>query len=123
MLVSIRSIKGQGADNTQNLCIKTGSRMRLKTVDYVWKVVDEYPTRWYPHDGKLRVVVLFDRPFDYYDSQRWQVEDEAWDHEHCDRCDADIPAMELCWVTWEDPYVLLCDECHAEVAAAARAGG
>lgn len=31
--------------------------------------------------------------------------------------------MELCWVTWEDPYVLLCDECHDEVAAAARAGG
>ena len=54
-----------------------------------------------------------------YDATKWNVEMGAWDHEHCDLCGENIPAMTLCWVTKYDPYVLLCDACHAQVAAAA----
>jgi hypothetical protein len=52
-----------------------------------------------------------------YDATKWQVEKGAWDHEHCDLCGENIPAMTLCWVTKYDPYILLCDACHAKVAA------
>jgi hypothetical protein len=75
-------------------------------------------SRWYPVQGGHRVVVSLDgRP--KYDANRWHVEKGAWDHEHCDLCGERIPPMTLCWVTKFDPYVLLCDQCHGEVAAAA----
>ncbi|HET9678425.1 MAG TPA: hypothetical protein VFP21_13085 [Solirubrobacterales bacterium] len=73
-------------------------------------------SRWYPLPGGTRVVVSLERQPDY-DTTKWKVEGGAWDHEHCDLCRDGIPAMTLCWVTKRDPYVLLCDACHAKVAA------
>jgi len=80
-----------------------------------------HPSRWYPQEGGTRVVVLFDDDLEF-DPTRWHVEQGAWDHEHCDMCEEHIPSMTLCWVTEVDPYVLLCDACHAKVVATARAG-
>jgi hypothetical protein len=83
--------------------------------------VDAFATshrsRWYPVEGGTHVVVSMDGEPDY-DPSKWKVEKGAWDHEHCDLCSDNIPAMTLCWVTRYDPYVLLCDACHAEVLAA-----
>lgn len=83
--------------------------------------VDQFATshrsRWYPLQGGTRVVVSMDgNP--KYDPEKWSVEKGAWDHEHCDVCGENIPAMTLCWVTTYDPYVLLCDACHTKMAAA-----
>jgi hypothetical protein len=75
-------------------------------------------SRWYPVEGGMRVVVLYDDD-SQYDADRWHVEKGAWDHEHCELCRTSIPPMMLCWVTKSDPYVLLCDDCHSEVFAAA----
>lgn len=84
--------------------------------------VDSFATshrsRWYPLQGGTRVVVSMESEPEY-DATKWKVEEGAWDHEHCDLCGENIPAMTLCWVTKYDPYVLLCDACHAKVAAAA----
>lgn len=74
------------------------------------------PSRWYPVEGGHRVVVPYDDGSPY-DASRWRVEKGAWDHEHCDLCRDRIPPMTLCWVTQRDPYVLLCESCHAKVAA------
>ena len=75
-------------------------------------------SRWYPLQGGSRVVVSMESKPEY-DAPTWKVEKGAWDHEHCDLCTENIPAMTLCWVTRYDPYVLLCDKCHARVTAAA----
>lgn len=75
-------------------------------------------SRWYPMTGGTRVVVSMEG-HPKYDATTWKVEKGAWNHEHCDLCRANIPAMTLCWVTKYDPYVLLCDACHARVATAA----
>jgi hypothetical protein len=74
-------------------------------------------SRWYPLPGGTRVVVCMEREPDY-DASKWKVEAGAWDHEHCDLCGENIPAMTLCWVTKDDPYVLLCAACRAKVDAA-----
>lgn len=74
-------------------------------------------SRWYPLAGGTRAVVSMETQ-PQYDPTQWQIEKGAWDHEHCDSCGTNIPAMTLCWVTKFDPYVLLCDACHAKVAAA-----
>ena len=67
-------------------------------------------SRWYPVGGGHRVLMPHDgRSFD---SIRFRVEPSAWDHEHCDACDEQIPAMTLCYVTKPGlPYVLLCASC------------
>lgn len=75
-------------------------------------------SRWYPVEGGFRVLVSMENQPEY-DATAWQVEKGAWDHEHCDLCREHIPAMTLCWVTKNDPYVLLCGPCHQKVAAAA----
>ena len=75
-------------------------------------------SRWYPLPGGTRVVISMESEPEY-DAATWKVEQGAWDHEHCDLCTEDIQAMTLCWVTTYDPYVLLCDNCHAKVTAAA----
>jgi hypothetical protein len=75
-------------------------------------------SRWYPMQGGTRVVVSMDRE-PKYDASKWTVEKDAWDHEHCEHCGDHIPAMTLCWVTKSDPYVLICDACHATLAVVA----
>jgi len=87
--------------------------------------VDSFATshrsRWYPIQGGTRVVVSMERKPNY-DATKWQIEKGAWDHEHCDHCGENIPAMTLCWVTKYDPYVLLCDACHTKAAATTGGG-
>jgi len=78
-------------------------------------------SRWYPVRGGTRVVVSLEtRP--QYDSARWHIEKGARDHEHCDVCGQNIPAMTPCWVTKEDPYIQICDGCHSKVVAAGGKG-
>jgi hypothetical protein len=79
------------------------------------------PSRWYPVQGGVRVVILYEAE-EEYDVTRFHIEKGAWDHEHCELCRALIPPMTLCWVTESGPYVLLCEECHAKVDAAAGGG-
>jgi hypothetical protein len=78
-------------------------------------------SRWCPLNGGTRIIVSMERE-PRYDATKWKVEKGAWDHEHCDLCGEHMPAMSLCWVTKHDPFVLLCDKCHGEVAAAAGRG-
>ena len=68
-------------------------------------------SRLYPVNGGHRVLIPFDGG--PYDSSRFTIESGAWDHEHCDVCNASIPAMALCYVTKaEQPYFLLCADCY-----------
>ena len=67
-------------------------------------------SRWYPVEHGHRLVIRHEGGD--YDAMLFTLEQGAWDHEHCDRCAANIPAMTLCWVTERDPYVLLCVTCH-----------
>src|SRR5688572_21000743 len=76
-----------------------------------------HQSRWYPVPGGHRVLMLHDGG--EYDAKRFQVEAGAWDHEHCDVCEEQIPAMTLCYVTEEgSPYVLLCESCYKSHVAA-----
>jgi hypothetical protein len=77
-------------------------------------------SRWYPVEGGTRVVVERQEN-DPDDAPRWHVEKGARDHEHCDLCGAHVPAMTSCWVTVNDPYVLLCEACHGKVDATGAA--
>jgi hypothetical protein len=72
-------------------------------------------SRWFPVEGGHRVLVPYEGGD--YDSKRFSLESEAWDHETCHVCRCHIDAMQLCWVTASGPYVLLCEGCHAEFAA------
>ena len=68
-------------------------------------------SRWFPVQGGHRVLMPFDGGS--YDSSRFTIESRAWDHEHCDVCGEQIPAMTLCHVTEpEQPYILLCATCY-----------
>lgn len=75
-------------------------------------------SRWYPLQGGTRVVVSMESEPEY-DTSKWQVEKGAWDHEHCELCGGNVPAMTLCWVTKYHPYALLCGACHAKVTSGA----
>lgn len=50
-------------------------------------------SRWYPIQGGHRVLIPFEGGA--YDSSRFTIETRAWDHEHCDVCGEQIPAMTL----------------------------
>jgi hypothetical protein len=67
-------------------------------------------SRWYPVPGGHRVLIRYDGSA--YDTDRFTVDPRAWDHEHCDACNKNIPAMTLCWVTRSGQYFLLCINCH-----------
>lgn len=69
-------------------------------------------SRWYPVEGGHRVLILFEGG--EYNPSRFKLLNRAWDHEHCSRCGASIPSMTLCWVTVEEPYVLLDESCFRE---------
>ncbi len=67
-------------------------------------------SRWYPVDGGHTVKMPYQGtepppgPF--------TVEPGGWDHDHCDRCEENLPAGASCWTsTAEDPSVL-CDACY-----------
>jgi len=67
-------------------------------------------SRWFPVDGGHRVVVPFEGGA--YDSGRFSIEPEGWDHETCKICRTPIPSMTLCWVSEGERYVILCEQCH-----------
>lgn len=68
-------------------------------------------SRWLPVDGGHKVLIPFEGQ--EYDHTRFEVEEGAWDHEHCKACSSDIEPMTLCWVTEPGtPYVLICNSCH-----------
>ena len=72
-------------------------------------------SRWFPADGGHRVLILYEGG--EYDTTRFSLIREGWDHEHCTRCRGRIEAMTLCYVTPDGPYVVLCADCHAAVFA------
>ena len=67
-------------------------------------------SRWFPVEGGHRVQILYQGGD--YDSARFSLITGAWDHDHCKRCGATIPAMTLCYVTENGPYIVLCEACH-----------
>jgi hypothetical protein len=70
--------------------------------------------RWFPVDGGHKVLIPYEGQ--EYDQAQFAVEKQAWDHEHCKACGADIDPMTLCWVTEPgSPFVILCTSCHDEL--------
>jgi hypothetical protein len=77
--------------------------------------MQSHPARWFPNPGGNRVLILYEGGA--YDASTFNVEREAWDHEHCNLCGDRIPAMTLCHVTKHGRYLVLCESCyiaHAE---------
>ena len=72
--------------------------------------------RWYPVEGGHRVLILFQGGS--YDPQRFTLQRDAWDHEHCSHCGDTIPSMTLCWVTASGEYIVLDEKCYRELQAA-----
>lgn len=70
-------------------------------------------SRWYPVEGGHRLLILYEGG--PYRPERFTLLKGGWDHEHCSRCRDGIPPMTLCWVTREDPYVLLDEKCYRHV--------
>jgi hypothetical protein len=70
-------------------------------------------SRWYPEPGGHRVLLPYDGG--EYDSLHFRLEPKVWDHEHCKICGETIPAMALCWVTQEGPFIVLCRNCKDEM--------
>jgi hypothetical protein len=67
------------------------------------------PSRWYPISGGHKVLALYEGG--EYDQTQFAIEEKAWDHEHCEVCNVQIPSMTLCWVTESGPWIPLCSEC------------
>jgi hypothetical protein len=70
-------------------------------------------SRWYPIDGGHTLRTLYEGGS--YNEQRFTLVKGGWDHEHCSRCGASIEPMTLCWVTRDDPFLLLDEACHETV--------
>ncbi len=73
-------------------------------------------SRWFPEAGGHRVLLPYEGGA--YDTTHFRIEEKAWDHEHCKVCGEHIPAMTLCWVTEEGPFILLCTECKRKMDGA-----
>jgi hypothetical protein len=69
-------------------------------------------SRWFPVEGGHQVLYPFEGGT--YDAARFSIKAEGWDHETCHVCRAHIPAMTLCWVSEDGPYIILCEQCHEE---------
>jgi len=71
--------------------------------------------RWYPQDGGH--LIKFPNIFEKYEENLFQLEKNAWDHEHCDKCGKTINANNKCWVaTIDDEYFyLFCDSCYLKL--------
>jgi hypothetical protein len=67
-------------------------------------------SRWFPVAGGHKVLVPYEGG--EFDANRFTIEKDAWDHEHCKVCGANIEPMTLCWATKSGPYVILCADCH-----------
>ncbi len=67
-------------------------------------------SRWYPVDGGHRLRTLYEGG--PYNPERLTLVKGGWDHEHCSRCGDPIEPMTLCWVTRDDPFVLLDEKCY-----------
>jgi hypothetical protein len=67
--------------------------------------------RWYSEVGGGQILRV---PYDGgpFDDTLFVVEKQAWDHTTCDGCTKVIPAMTLCYVTVQNPYVGLCISCY-----------
>ena len=72
-------------------------------------------SRWYPVAGGHRVLVPYEGI--EYDPTRFTLDSRAWDHEHCEACEENIPSMTLCYVTESGPYILLCAGCYKRYVA------
>ena len=70
-------------------------------------------SRWYPVEGGQWMRTPYEGG--EYDSLRFTLLKDGWDHEHCTRCSARIEPMTLCWVTRTGRFILLDEKCHAEV--------
>ena len=70
-------------------------------------------SRWYPEQDGQRLRVLYDGGG--YNPERFALVPGGWDHEHCSRCGGVVEPMTLCWVTKQDPFVLIDEKCHREI--------
>jgi hypothetical protein len=70
-------------------------------------------SRWYPVAGGHKVLIPYEGGA--FDNSTFSIEKGAWNHEHCHVCQTNIPAMTLCWVTEDGPYIILCVECKAKL--------
>jgi hypothetical protein len=68
-------------------------------------------SRWYPVAGGHKV--LFPYEGGGHDEERFTVEPNGRDHEHCTVCGANIAPMTECWVTQSGRYRVLCEPCHS----------
>ncbi len=71
-------------------------------------------SRWYPVKGGHKLALPND--VEGLDRTHFIVEKELWDHEHCDVCNANIPAMTLCRVTESGAYYILCEGCYSKMS-------
>src|SRR4051812_2989761 len=69
-----------------------------------------FETRWFPQeDGGLRLMTQYDGG--PYNDKFFSKKKRGWDHTPCDVCNRRIPAMTLCFVTADSPYMGLCWQC------------
>ena len=76
-------------------------------------------SRWYPVHGGHRVLVLYEGG--HFNPERFTLRKGAWDHEHCKRCSVRIPCLTSCWVSHDEAYIVLCDDCYRHVSATSDA--
>jgi hypothetical protein len=64
------------------------------------------------HEGWVAVI-----PYEggAYDSVKYRVEPNGWDHEHCLICNVRICDGDSWWVALPLREIGLCEECHAEL--------
>jgi hypothetical protein len=78
----------------------------------VQKALDEAgPQRWFPQEGGH--LVKIPNVFDSYDDSIFKIEKNAWNHEHCDKCETTINSGDMCWAAESDNSTyLFCDDCY-----------
>jgi hypothetical protein len=86
----------------------------------VKETLEQRFSRWYPQEGGHKVVLPYEGG--EYDPEHFRLEEKVWDHEHCRVCGESIPAMTLCWVTQEGPFIVLCTDCKEQMDAVRTIG-
>jgi hypothetical protein len=81
------------------------------------RIPKTHEQRWYPEVGGGQTLRV---PYDGgpFDDTLFAVERQTWDHTTCNACVTVIPAMTLCYVTVQNPYVGLCVSCYETLVVA-----
>lgn len=80
----------------------------------VQRVLDEAGRRrYYMKDGGR--IIKCPYVVESFDNKLFKIEKGGWEHEHCDTCNSIISAGDSYWISDENEFYLICNNCYQEI--------